>query len=53
VLPGAKSAEGVAAGEGSTFFAGELFTGAITKVTCGRAPQNRSSPRHRGGGPSE
>lgn len=29
MLPGAKSAEGIAAGEGSTFYAGELFTGAI------------------------
>jgi len=29
VLPGAKSAEGIAAGEGSTFFAGELFTGDV------------------------
>jgi len=29
VLPGAKSAEGVAAGEGSTIYAGELFTGDI------------------------
>lgn len=29
MLPGAKSAEGIAAGEGSTFFAGELFTGDI------------------------
>src|SRR6188472_2030851 len=29
VLPGAKSAEGIAVGEGSTFYAGELFTGDI------------------------
>ncbi|HCU51682.1 MAG TPA: hypothetical protein DGG94_18100, partial [Micromonosporaceae bacterium] len=29
VLPGAKSAEGIAKGEGSTFYAGELFTGDI------------------------
>src|SRR5688572_17456560 len=27
VLPGAKGAEGIAAGEGSTFFAGDLATG--------------------------
>lgn len=29
VLPGARSAEGIAAGEGTTFYAGELFTGTI------------------------
>jgi sugar lactone lactonase YvrE len=29
VLPGAHSAEGIATGEGSTFYAGELFTGDI------------------------
>jgi sugar lactone lactonase YvrE len=29
VLPGAKSAEGIAKGRGSTFYAGELFTGDI------------------------
>jgi sugar lactone lactonase YvrE len=41
VLPGAKSAEGIAAGEGSTFYAGELFTGAIYRgdVRQGTAEQ--------------
>ena len=29
VLPGASSAEGIAKGRGSTFYAGELFTGDI------------------------
>jgi hypothetical protein len=31
VLPGARSAEGVATGKGSTFYAGELFSGDIFK----------------------
>ena len=29
VLPGADSAEGIATGAGSTFYAGEIFTGDI------------------------
>lgn len=39
VLPGAKSAEGIAAGEGNTFYAGELFTGDIFRgdIRTGKA----------------
>ncbi|WP_426228744.1 hypothetical protein [Pseudarthrobacter sp. DSP2-3-2b1] len=39
VLPGAKSAEGIAAGEGNTFYAGELLTGDIFRgdIRTGKA----------------
>ena len=38
VLPGAKSSEGVVAGEGSTFYAGELFTGDIYRGDVRQGP---------------
>jgi sugar lactone lactonase YvrE len=46
VLPGAKSSEGVAAGEGSTFYAGELFTGDIYRgdVRQGTAEEIITAP---------
>ncbi|TDC34685.1 hypothetical protein E1261_03375 [Kribbella albertanoniae] len=41
VLPGATSAEGIAAGEGTTFFAGDLFTGDIFRGDV----ENRTAAR--------
>jgi hypothetical protein len=41
VLPGAKSAEGIAKGEGSTFYAGELFTGDIFRGDVRRGTAKR------------
>ena len=34
VLPGATSAEGIAAGQGTTFYAGDLFAGDIFRGDC-------------------
>lgn len=50
-LPGATGAEGIAAGEGSTFFAGDRFNGNIFRGTSTRAVQNCSSRRRRAGQP--
>jgi hypothetical protein len=36
VLPGATSAEGIAAGGGSTFYAGDIFTGDIFRADVRR-----------------
>lgn len=46
VLPGAHSAEGVAAGAGTTFYAGELFTGDIFRgdVAAGTAARFIEAP---------
>ncbi len=46
VLPGAHSAEGVAAGTGTTFYAGELFTGDIFRgdVAAGTAAKFIQAP---------
>ena len=46
VLPGAHSAEGVAAGAGTTFYAGELFTGDIFRgdVAAGTAARFIAAP---------
>jgi sugar lactone lactonase YvrE len=41
VLPGAKSAEGIAKGPGSTFYAGELFTGDIFRGDIRRGTAER------------
>lgn len=49
VLPGAHSAEGIAAGTGTTFYAGELFTGNIYRgdVRAGTASKFITAPRGR------
>lgn len=49
VLPGAESAEGIAAGEGSTFYAGELFTGDIFRgdIRTGQAERFIDAPAGR------
>jgi hypothetical protein len=49
VLPGAKSAEGIAKGRGSTFYAGELFTGDIFRgdVRLGTAEKFIDAPEGR------
>lgn len=49
VLPGAKSAEGIAAGEGNTFYAGELFTGDIFRgdIRTGKAKRFIEAPEGR------
>ena len=46
VLPGASSAEGIAKGRGSTFYAGELFTGDIFRgnVRSGTAKKFIDAP---------
>jgi hypothetical protein len=41
VLPGAKSAEGIAAGEGATFYAGDLFRGDIFRGNVKRGTAER------------
>ena len=51
-LPGATGAEGIAAGEGSTFFAGDLPNGNIFRETSTKARQDCSSRRRRPGQPS-
>jgi hypothetical protein len=56
VLPGATSAEGIAAGNGSTFYAGDLFAGDIFRgdIRTGSAmrfidaPQGRQGPGYGG-----
>jgi sugar lactone lactonase YvrE len=49
VLPGATSAEGIAAGKGSTFYAGDLFTGDIFRgdVRAGTAELFIDAPQGR------
>src|SRR6476620_7032679 len=49
ILPGARSAEGIAAGTGTTFYAGELFTGNIFRgdVRTGTASKFITAPRGR------
>ena len=43
VLPGASSAEGIAAGRGATFYAGDLFAGDIFRGNIRAAPPSCSS----------
>jgi sugar lactone lactonase YvrE len=49
VLPGAKSAEGIAKGRGATFYAGELFTGDIFRgnIRLGTAKKFIDAPEGR------
>ena len=49
VLPGAKSAEGIAKGRGATFYAGELFTGDIFRgnIRRGTAKKFIDAPKGR------
>lgn len=49
VLPGAKSAEGIARGRGATFYAGELFTGDIFRgnIRLGTAEKFIDAPEGR------
>jgi hypothetical protein len=42
VLPGATSAEGIAAGRGTTFYAGDLFAGDIFRGNLQRGTADRS-----------
>ena len=45
VLPGASSAEGIAAGRGATFYAGDLFAGDIFRGNVRRGTPSCSSTR--------
>ena len=52
-LPGATSAEGIAAGKGTTFYAGDLFAGDIFRGDINEAPLNCSSTLPRAAWPQE